>query len=415
MRVLITTQVFPPEVHPTAVMVMQLARHLQQEGHEVFVVAGHPHHPYGSLPSGWRRRLIQRERIDGVVVLRGWHVVTTCSQLFSRAIVMVSQAFSCFLVGLTAPPPHVVVNFGPPLVGPVLSSLLARRFRAQSVAVIYDLYPDIALEGGKLSNPLVIGVARWMERVAYRLADKVIVLSPGFRRAMVERGVPLSKLAVVPVWLDPDEISPRQRETAWRAEHGIGVTTQIILYAGTIGLISGADIMIEVAAAFLNQPNVLFLFVGEGRAKEGLAAEARRRGLDNMRFLPLQPRERLAEVQASSDISVVTLAPGRGHTSVPSKVVGYLAAGRPVLASVDSDSDTAYAILEGECGVVTIPGDAMALTLALRMLLSSPERCAVLGQNAREYFERTYAAPLVLAQMRGLLEELSASGVRNSV
>jgi colanic acid biosynthesis glycosyl transferase WcaI len=125
-----------------------------------------------------------------------------------------------------------------------------------------------------------------------------------------------------------------------------------------------------------------------------------------MRFLPYQPRERLAEVQATADVSLVTLAPGRGRTSVPSKVMGYMAAGRPVVASVDSGCDTAREIEESGCGVVVPPGDPEALARAISDLLADEHRREQLGRAGRQRVEERYAKPVVLEKYRQVLEGL---------
>jgi colanic acid biosynthesis glycosyl transferase WcaI len=274
------------------------------------------------------------------------------------------------------------------------------------VCVIYDLYPDVAVESGHVTNPLVLLLARWVERVTYRLSDRIVVLSDGFRESLVARGVSEGKIWVVPVWLQPDEISPRDRDTEFRRRHGIGKDQLVVLYAGTIGIVSGAAIMLDVAERLRTNPRVIVLFVGEGQVRENLESEAKSRELTNVRFLPFQPRELLNEVQASADISVVTLAPGRGRTSVPSKVIGYLAAGRPVVASVDLDSDTAKCIERAECGEVVPPGDPEGLAATLAALLADPVSRERLGGAARRAFDREYAAPTVLTRYCTMLESL---------
>lgn len=411
MNVIITTQVFPPETHPTAVMVAELAAKLVERGHAVTVAAGFPHHPAGRLLGGYRKRWFMRERLNGVEVLRGWHLTSPSRSIAARASVMLSQAIAMAAVGRRAAGrPDVVVSYGPPLVGPLLSARIARQAGARLLTIIYDIYPDVAVETGKVRNPLVIAAARRAERSVYERSDRILVLSEGFRRTMVAKGVPDEKLFVLPVWLPPDEIRPSPRENAWRSEMGISPSTFVILYAGTVGIVSGASVVVEAAARVGQGKDVLFLFVGEGQVKEEIEAEARRRGLTNMRFLPFQDRARLNEVQATADVSLVTLAPGRGRTSVPSKVVGYLAAGRPVIASVDEESDTAECVRSAGAGIVVAPGSAEAIAGAVEALRGDPERRALMGASARRAFERDFGAPAVLDRYAAEVERLGGRG-----
>ena len=274
------------------------------------------------------------------------------------------------------------------------------------MSVVYDMYPDLAIDSGEIRNSQVIAAARRAERAQYRLSDRVLVLSDGFRRKLEARGVPPEKLVVIPVWLDTNEIVPRGRDNAWRRRQGIDPGCRVVLYAGTIGLVSGARVVLAAAERFRGRDDVLFLFVGEGRVKDELERAARASGLQNMRLLPFQPREDLADVQASADVSLVTLAPGRGHTSVPSKVVGYMAAGRPIAASVDLDCDTAEVIRSSACGVVVPPGDGDALARALETLLEDDRERGDMGERARAAFEERFGADGALRRYAEMLEGL---------
>src|SRR5690606_33592347 len=134
----------------------------------------------------------------------------------------------------------------------------------------------------------------------------------------------------------------------------------VALYAGTLGLVSGAQVIVRAADRLRARQDIVFLVVGEGAAKRAAMQEAKRLALNNIRFMSFQPRERLSEMQAAANVGLVTLAPGRGRTSVPSKVLGYMAAGRAVVAAVDRDSDTAREIERHECGVVVPADDDLA-------------------------------------------------------
>jgi colanic acid biosynthesis glycosyl transferase WcaI len=406
MNVLITTQVYPPEIHPSALMVAQLARFLAARGHDVTVACGQPHHPTGRLPSGWSRRLLRREDDRGVRVLRGWHAVSSSRRIGVRGLVWLSQALGTACAAVRAPPPHVVVNYGPPLVGPLFGAALARARRARLLSVVYDIYPDVAVDGGSVKNGLVIAVAGRAERAQYRLSDRILVLSEGFRRRLEGKGVDPQKIVTIPVWLEADEITPRDRDTAWRRRHGIGPETQVVLYAGTIGLVSGGHVVIEAAERLRDRREILFLFVGDGQLRDALERAAKAARLPGVRFLPFQPREELADVQASADVSLVTLAPGRGRTSVPSKVLGYLAAARPVVASVDADCDTAETIRAARCGLVVPPGDPGPLAAALEALLADGSRRGDMGARGRLAFERDFGAEGALRRYAEVLEEL---------
>jgi len=407
-KVLVTTQVFPPEVHPSAVMVKELANDISADGYQVTVATGYPHHPYGWLYPGYKKGLLKTENCNGFRVVRGWHFIIPSSNLILRAFVMVSQSMAYLLDSLVSPRPDVIISYGPPLVGPLISAIIARLSKAKLLTLIYDIYPDIAIETGYLRNPVIIRAANKLERFIYSRSDKIGVLSEGFRQTLIEnKGVEAEKVAIIPVWLDVRDLSPMDRNNLWRRDMHIPADKFVVLYAGTIGLVSGAEIVVETAGMLRSYPDILFLMVGEGYAKDKIEAQVKKMGLPNIKFLPFQPRERLSEVQATADVSLVTLAPGRGKTSVPSKVLGYMAAARPVIASVDDDCDTAELIRTASCGLVTPPADARLLAQAILSLFKSPGLQKEMGERGRKYFEDYLERKQVLTKYIALVRKMA--------
>jgi colanic acid biosynthesis glycosyl transferase WcaI len=410
MKVLITAKVFPPEMPAAAVMTRELAQEIGRHGGQVTVVTGYPHHPGGRLFPGFRKRWVQVEEQNGYRVVRGWHVINPSPALAIRAMIMASKCASFLSSARHALKPDVVISFeGYPLIGPLTSALIARRYGAKLVSVIYDIFPDIAIEMGKVRNPLFIKALRKVEDLTYRWSDRVAVLSESFRQNLITKGVSPEKIAVVPVWLDAADIIPQSRDNAWRKEMRIPSKQFVVLYAGTIGLVSGAEVILAAARRLKSRPDILFLLVGGGYAKDQLEVEARQMGLTNIRMLPFQPRERLSELQATANVSLVTLAPERGRTSVPSKILGYMAAARPIVASVDVDCDTAQMIREAGSGLVVAPGEGEALAQAVLHYFENPPQRAADGLNGRQYFLKNYEKKRVIRKYLDLLDDLMKS------
>jgi colanic acid biosynthesis glycosyl transferase WcaI len=407
LNILITTQVYPPELHPTAIMVRELALELAQRGHQVTVATGFPHHPYGRIYPGYKSTWRQTEDDDGIQVMRVWHVINPRPSLLARALVMGSQTLSFFITALKISSPEVVIAGPPPILGPLASGLVAKMHGAKLVPFIYDIYPDIAVELGWLKNPMLIQAALTLEHLMYHWSKKIIVLSEKFRDMLISlKGVAPEKLAIVPVWLNSGDVTPRHRDNPWRREMGIPREKFVILYSGTIGLVSGAEVVLEAAQYLTTYSDILFLFVGAGQARDQVEAQARQAGLKNIRFLPLQPRERLSELQASADVSLVTLAPKRGKTSVPSKILGYMAAARPVIASVDLNCDTALLVQESGCGRVVPPAQGKEIAEAILHYYDHPEDRQIAGNKGRQYFLSNLDRSVVLKEYIGVIENL---------
>ena len=219
-RIVITSQVFPPEIAPTAVMVEELAEYLSSNNWDVLVVCGYPHHPTGVLPRGWKKRLYSVEEREKYKVLRVWHFTSANKSMVVRTGVYLSQALAAAIGTLFSGKADVLLNYGPPLLGTGLNALVSKMLGAKSVNVIFDMYPDIAIEMGKIRNKCLITIAKLVEEFQYLATNKIVVLSEGFREQLVEKGVKREKIEVFHVWLDRDEITPCHKNNSWSRKIG---------------------------------------------------------------------------------------------------------------------------------------------------------------------------------------------------
>lgn len=406
MRILLVCYVFPPEHTTAGVMLQELAEDLAARGHRVTVLTGWPGYLAGRLPDGWRMRWRQvEERPEGYRVIRSGHPQNTRGRMVARLWFSFSFAVTSFVNALFAGPFDVVFNDSTPIFGVWSMWLLARCKRATLLYSIQDLYPEAAERAGLMRKGLTYRVLRTLDGWLCRLSDRVITLSDVMKRLIVARGVSPGKVEVFPLWLDAAKVRPLDRDNAWRREQAIPPEVFVALYAGTIGHVSGASFLIDVGRRLRDRPDILLLFVGEGPLKDELRRGAEAEGMAGrgMRFLPFQPGDRLSELQATADVSLVTLLPEAGETSVPSKILGYMAAGRPVLASVRADSPTAEVIRAAGCGKVLPCQDAAALADEIRALADAPQSARVLGENARAYFLAHLSREVCTRQYEDLL------------
>jgi colanic acid biosynthesis glycosyl transferase WcaI len=282
---------------------------------------------------------------------------------------------------------------------------VGRLRRAKIIFNVQDLHPDALVDIGLVKNRFAIAALRVLERLAYRCADALAVICDGFRDHCIARGADPAHVEVIPNWIDLDEIRPQLHSSRLRAEIGIPNDAIVVLYAGTIGLVSGADVLIDACALLPRESAIRVVFVGEGQLVSRLKEKAARLAPDTVFFLPFQPRERLNEVQSLADISVVTLLPGHARTSVPSKVLGYMAAGRPVIAAVDLDSETARLVHAAGAGWVVPPGDPNSLARALHELERDEDARHRCGQSGRRYLEDHHRQDAVLERYARLFRE----------
>ena len=236
----------------------------------------------------------------------------------------------------------------------------------------------------------MIKAASVTERFLYERSDAVTVLSDDLKENVVAKlerpgrppsPAPADRVVVIPNFVDTERIRPAPRSNSYREEFGLGDRV-VVMYAGNLGFSQSVDLLIDSAAALSDDPDVVFVVNGGGAAREHLIDRAR--GLDNVVFAPMQPKERLPEVLAAGDLHTILLKEGLGRSSVPSKLYSILAAGRPCVASIDPGTEVTKVLHESGSGESVAPGDAEALTKTIRRMVSDPAERALTGERGRD-------------------------------
>ena len=192
----------------------------------------------------------------------------------------------------------------------------------------------------------------------------------------------------------------------WRREHNIPSQVFLATFAGNLGLLSGVDILVRVAELLHHRPDIFLLCVGEGVLKDKMAAETARRGLTNLHFLPFQPRHCISQMQSAADALILTMRPGSGAATVPSKLITYLAAGRPVICSAPPHSECQAIIGRSRAGINIPPGDAGAIADALITLAENSALAELMAQRARQHFIEHFTADRALREFGQLLHSI---------
>ncbi|MBI4874394.1 MAG: glycosyltransferase family 4 protein [Acidobacteria bacterium] len=402
MRIILVSNYFPPETVGAGIWVHQLACDLRDRGHQVTVLTGFPSYPQGKVFAGYRGGVFRREEIDGIQVIRTYTYATPSKRFWPRFLSFGSFCASSLIGGLAARQrADVVYAILPPLPLGISAWAMARAAGARLVVNVQDIYPDIAVAMGFLRNRRAIAFFRRMERWIYRAADRVVVVSDGFRRNLESKGVPANKIAVVPNWADPRAIRPGPRENSFRRELGINGEF-VVLYSGGLSHNSHLDPVLE-AARRLKGDGILFLIAGEGVHKARLERQARESGLASVRFLPFQPLERYPEMLAAADATLVTLHPAAACASLPSKIYKQMAAARPIVALAPPESDLARLVETGRCGWSVPCNQPEALARVLRQAARDRQDCARRGANGRAYLERECSRSFCVAAIEQTL------------
>jgi glycosyltransferase involved in cell wall biosynthesis len=244
-----------------------------------------------------------------------------------------------------------------------------------------------------------------LERLLLRKSDAIVTISDDFLPVLCEWGLPAEKIHVIENWAPLDELPSLPRDNGWARAHGL-VDKRIVLYCGTLGLKHNPRLLLELAMRLGLQEDVRVVVVSEGLGSEWLREQAQTVKAENLVLLGVQPYDRFPEVLASGDVLVAVLEPDAGVFSVPSKVLSYLCAGRPLLASVPTANLAARIIQRNRSGIVVEPHDVESFVAAAVRLLERPSLRAALGRRARQYAETTFDISRIGDRFEGVFEEL---------
>ncbi|WP_419850636.1 glycosyltransferase family 4 protein [Candidatus Poriferisocius sp.] len=393
LSILVLCPHYAPDTAPTGEVMTAICQQWTARGHRVEIVTSLPWYRDHAVANGWTGRLVRTQQ-EPWGRIRRWHPFpSNKGRLVARA-----AGFAGFtaLAGtdavVAAGRCDVVFAMSPPITLGAAGWAAAWRGRAPLVFNVQDVFPDAAVEAGVMRNARVAAAASRLERWMYRRAAAVTVLSEGMAvnvRAKLDSGVDPAKVVVIPNTADASRISPADRRNPYRAQLGLdSADSTVVMYAGNLGHSQPLELVVAAAERFADQgrADVQFVVNGDGVARSTVAAAAER--LNNLHLVGWQPPERLEEVLAAADLHLVLLRAGLGASSVPSKVYSVMAAGRPVLASVDRGSEVERLLAVSGAGRTVDPDDADAFCSALAEMVADPEALVEMGRRGRAFAEQ---------------------------
>jgi glycosyltransferase involved in cell wall biosynthesis len=394
MKILYISQYFPPEMGAPAARAVELSRHWAAAGHEVTVLTGFPNHPTGVVPAEYRnkfRRLVFREQTDGVNVVRSWLLPFPNRKFYERMLNYSSFCVSAAATGLFVSKPDVVIATSPQLLVGLSGWWVAHWKRVPFVFEVRDLWPEsLAAVGLGDGKSFLHRALATIAGLLYRHSDRIVVVTPAFQDYLVQHWqVPRQKISIIENGVETHLFAP-QTNTELRTELG-GDGKFVVSYIGTMGMAHGLETILEAAAQVRTpNPEILFLVVGEGAEKQRIVNRARELGLNNLRFVEQQPREKIPAYIGASDVCLVLLKKTElFKTVIPTKMLEFMSCARPVILGVEGQ---ARSILEEARGGVAIdPENYDALVHAIRYLAANREMAGRLGRNGREYIVRNYS------------------------
>ncbi len=412
MHILFLSHYFVPENNAPAARVHAIAREWSRLGHHVTVITGVPNVPAGVAFDGYENRWRQVEWIDGVRTVRVWTYLAANRGRVRRGLNYLSFMFTATLFGMgLRPRADVVVATSPQFFAGWAGVPVSRAQKAPFVLEVRDIWPDSITAVGALSEGhMLVKALGHLERWLYGRADHIVTVGAGYRQNMIAKGVPPEKIDIVTNGVDSELFTPRPADPELLRR--LGLTGKfIVIFAGTIGMASGLDVVLTAAQRLKEQgrSDVAFLLVGDGAVRQALQAEAAARGLDAVVFTGLVPRPKLPAYLASSDACLVHFRkqPLFG-TTLPSKFFEDAAMAKPILLGFEG---AALAMLrEADCGIAFEPGNGDELAAAVVRLADDADEAARLGANGRHYVLEHFDRRRLAGRYLEILERLERTG-----
>jgi colanic acid biosynthesis glycosyl transferase WcaI len=407
MKILILSLAYSPEITGNAPLVTNLAEDLAERGHEVKVICGIPFHGLEKVPDRYKGNLWCSEKINDVSIKRSYSFVSDSRRFSVKIANYISYTVSSFLAALFDSSNYdLIMAVSPPIFLGITAYLIKRIKGGKVVYNVQDLFPESALLTGKLKKGFIFNMLKEIERFVYRKSDCITVISDRFMQEIKVDGINGDKIKTVPNWIDTDFIKPMPKEqNQFRHQHGLE-NCFVVQFAGTIGYSQGLEIVLDVAKDVEGYKDIKFMIVGVGVVKEELVRKARDMNLSNILFLPTQPQETLPHLLTAADVSLVTLKKNISRVSLPSKILGIMAAGVPIIASLDEGSEGWQIINESNCGIAIPPEEPEMLKQAVLHFYNNKDIIPKLGQNGREFVLKRYSRHIVVNNYEKLFKEL---------
>jgi len=405
MRILFITQWFHPE---GSFKTFSFAKELIKLGHEVEVLTGFPNYPGGKLYNGYKVKLFQKETIEGVPVFRVPLYPSHDRSGIRRFLNYTSFALSAAIIGpWVVKRADVAYVYHPPATVGLPASIIKLLRRIPFVYDIQDLWPDTLKATGMFNNKIGLKLANGWCKFVYRSAERIVVLSPGFKRTLCERGIAEDKIEVIYNWCDDTVIHPVEPDQKLVQELGLANRFNI-MFAGNLGKAQALDEVLEAAQIVARRcPQVQFVFVGDGIEKDRIKRRAQEMRLENVRFLPRRPQSEIASVLSLADVLLVHLKDDPlFRITIPSKIQAYLAVGRPILIGVRGDA--AELVAEARAGVACPPQDPYGIAEKVcKLQAMSGDQLKAMGENGRRFYERELSLKIATKRFEAIFESVT--------
>ncbi len=406
MHILLITDSYPPEIRSASHLMQELAEGFRDRGHKITVVTSYPQynlteeHKSTVFPEVTNERGVTIIRVKTLphhkvnFIVRGLSQLTMPYIFLSRVRKYVTDRID------------VVLVYSPPLPLAKVGAIIKRKYGAQFILNIQDIFPQNAIDLGALRNSLLMRFFERMETKAYSSADVITVHSEGNREFLLARkNVQPKKLIILHNWIDVSS-HDGQRTGAFRKLYGLDGKF-IFLFAGVIGPSQGLDLIIDIARKVQNIPDICFLIVGDGMEKERLVAMMQKYALTNVVFRPFVSKQEYPRLVKDADVGLVCLTSKNKTPVVPGKILGYMAAAIPVVAFLNRESDGHEIIRRAQCGYSAVSDDPVVACEIIHKIFHEKDKLQELGENGLHYVRENFDKQVCLNKLENCFKSIS--------
>ncbi len=407
LRILIVVNHYPPDVNPSGKLMHQLALGLRELGHTVDVLTTFPHYGSFRIEPGYRGRLFATEHVEGGRVTRVWAFASGQKHRMAHRLAnyVSFNALASVVAVLSRRRYQVVLaNSGSFFTG-ITGWVVRLLRRAPFIYNVQDIYPEVPVRAGQLRNPNAIRALEQIERFMYARAAHVTIISNEQRSVLLRKGVPAAKLTVIPNFVDTAFIRPLPKDNALSRQLGLH-DKFVVAHAGNLGYAYDFESLLATAARMRDQPDILFLIVGDGVLRADLEKRVADRKLANVRMMAFRPEAELPFLRAAMDVQLSLYAKGATQSSLPSKIYEIMASARPAVVSAEPGSDLFNLVTAAGCGICIEPENSEELLEAIRTLYEDRAQANHLGQRGRDAVERSFSREAAVEAYAKLINDI---------
>ncbi len=409
-KILFIINYFYPDYASTGQLMTELCERIQYD-YDITVIAAFPNYA-NKIPEKYKGKRFVYETYQNIKIIRVKVPEFDKTKKSSRIRYIIEYFINAFFAIFKADKPDIIFSISqPPILGGLLGVLGKVLRKAKFIYNIQDFNPEQIEAIDYSKNKFVINLMRKIDNFSCNKADKVVVVGRDMKETLVKRNkkFDINKCEVINNWIDEEKIYPLDKDNvfvkSFIEKNGLE-DKFIIMYSGNIGLYYDLENIIKIVPYFNKYPDICFAFVGEGAKKKEIIEWCNRNNVTNVKFIPYQPKEEIIYSLNAADVHLVTNAKGIKGISVPSKIYGVMAVGKPILGILEKGSEARNLIKDSNCGICVEPGDYEGIKNKIEYLYLNKENIKQLGLNGRKYLEENLTMSKSIHKYKELFDNI---------